>query len=193
MSSWSLQLLRPGSWWVVSLTFREFFKIISRKCTIPKITWWEFQAETLYVCPKQSHALGTHTTFQLEILTRNRILAIHKFWENILGEFAKRYWNNPLDSWDESMLKSILVTLLASRRFEWNFTQTIFKLILVTDDSGISCEIALRLMSLDLPDDNSTLVPVMAWGQQATSHYLSQCWPRFMLLYGTTKPQAWVN
>ena len=43
---------------------------------------------------------------------------------------------------------------------------------------GISYEIALRWMPLDLTDDKSTLVQVMAWCQTAPSHYLSQCWPR---------------
>ena len=38
--------------------------------------------------------------------------------------------------------------------------------------------------------DKSTLVQVMAWCRQATSHYLSQCWPRSMLLYGITRPQC---
>ena len=33
-------------------------------------------------------------------------------------------------------------------------------------------------MSLDLNEDKSTLVQVMAWCHQTTSHYLSQCWPR---------------
>ena len=33
---------------------------------------------------------------------------------------------------------------------------------------------------------------VMAWCCQATSHYLSQCWPTSKLLYGLTRPQ-WVN
>ena len=47
-------------------------------------------------------------------------------------------------------------------------------------------------MSLDLTDDKSTLVQVMAWCRQATSHYLSQCWPRSLWPYGVTKPQ-WVN
>ena len=47
-------------------------------------------------------------------------------------------------------------------------------------------------MSLDLTDDKSTLVQVMAWCRQATSHYLSQCWPRFMSPYGVTRSQ-WVN
>ena len=37
-----------------------------------------------------------------------------------------------------------------------------------------------------------TLVQVMAWCHQATSHYLNQCWPRSMSPYGVTRPQ-WVN
>ena len=56
----------------------------------------------------------------------------------------------------------------------------------------LSCEIALKWMSLDLIDDKSTLVQVMAWCHQATSHYLSQCWPRSLSPYGVTRPQ-WVN
>ena len=32
----------------------------------------------------------------------------------------------------------------------------------------------------------------MAWYRQATSHYLSQCWPRSMSPYGIARPQ-WVN
>ena len=35
---------------------------------------------------------------------------------------------------------------------------------------------ALRWMPHDLTDDESTLVQVMAWCRQATSHYLSKCW-----------------
>ena len=46
-------------------------------------------------------------------------------------------------------------------------------------------------MSLDLTEDKSTLVQVMAWCRQATSHYLSQCWPR-SVSYGVIRPQ-WVN
>ena len=39
--------------------------------------------------------------------------------------------------------------------------------------------------------DMLTLGQVMAWCHQATSH-LSQCWPRFILLYAVIRPQ-WVN
>ena len=47
-------------------------------------------------------------------------------------------------------------------------------------------------MPLDFTDEKSTLVQVMAWCRQATSHYLSQCWPRSMSPNGVTRPQ-WVN
>ena len=47
-------------------------------------------------------------------------------------------------------------------------------------------------MSLDSTDDQSTMVQVMAWCHQATSHYLNQCWPRSLSPYGITRPQ-WVN
>ena len=47
-------------------------------------------------------------------------------------------------------------------------------------------------MSLNFTDDQPTLVQVMAWCCQATSHYLSQFWPRSLSPYGVTRPQ-WVN
>ena len=59
----------------------------------------------------------------------------------------------------------------------------IFKLILLNGGWGISYEIAIRWMPLNLTDDKSTLVLVMAWCCQATSHYLSQCWPRSLSSY----------
>ena len=60
------------------------------------------------------------------------------------------------------------------------------------DGWGISCEIALIWISLDFTDDQSKLFQVMAWCCQATSHYLSQCWPRSLLPYNVTRPE-WVN
>ena len=70
---------------------------------------------------------------------------------------------------------------------------SIFKLILMSDGWGIFCEIALRWQLLNLTGDTSSLVQVMVWCRQATSHYLSQCWPSSsMSPYDVTKPQ-WVN
>ena len=84
------------------------------------------------------------------------------------------------------------INSLAPGKFEWNFRYLILQIISVIDGWGIPCELALRWMSLDFTDDKSTLVQVMAWCRQATSHYLSQCWPRSLPPYGVTRSR-WVN
>ena len=83
----------------------------------------------------------------------------------------------------------VLFNSLAPGKFELNFRHVIFKPILVIDGWDIPCEIALLWMSLDITDDQSSLVLVMAWCRQATSHYLSQCWPRSLSPFGVTRPQ----
>ena len=84
------------------------------------------------------------------------------------------------------------VNSLAPGKFEWNFRYLIFQIISVIDGWSISCELALKWMWLNFTDDKSTLVQVMAWCRLATSHYLSQCWPKSLSPYGVTRPQ-WVN
>ena len=62
--------------------------------------------------------------------------------------------------------------------------------VLWIDILGTSGEIAPRWM---LPNpDMSTLVQVMAWCQQATSHFMNQCWPRSLLPYCVIRSQ-WFN
>ena len=53
---------------------------------------------------------------------------------------------------------------------------------------SIACEIALRWMPQKTFEVMSTLVHVMT----VSSHYLSQCWPRFMKPYYITRPK-WVD
>ena len=81
----------------------------------------------------------------------------------------------PRDQW---------VNSLAPGRFYQSFSLVVFKFILAIDGWDISHEISSKWMSLDLTDDNSTLVQLMAWCRQATSHYLSQCWPRSVAIWG---------
>ena len=100
---------------------------------------------------------------------------------------TSHYLNQAQPSSSYGITRVWWVNSLAPGRFEWNSRSVSFKVISVIDGWEIICEIALRWMSLDLSDDNSTLVQVMAWCHQATSHYLNQCWP-----YGITRPQ-WVN
>ena len=97
---------------------------------------------------------------------------------------------------DEKMqqfcLLEMVLNTLVPWKFEGDFRRITFKLILVIDDWGISHEIALRQLSHVITDDKSTLVQVMAWWHQVTSHYLSQCWTSSVSRYGITMPQ-WVK
>ena len=74
-----------------------------------------------------------------------------------------------------------LINSLAPGKFEWHFRYLIFQIISVIDGWGISCELALRWMSLNLTDDRSPLVQVP-----------EPSWPRSLSPYGVTRPQ-WVN
>ena len=98
-------------------------------------------------------------------------------WCTYLYSKSSCYWEKDWFEWLHPEEK-MLLNSLAPGRFKVNFRWVIFKLNLVVNGWGISCETAVRWMSLDLTDDKSTLVQVMAWCHQATSHYLSQCWPR---------------
>ena len=69
-----------------------------------------------------------------------------------------------------------------------NLNKILDEPITVIEGWDTCCEIALRRMSLDLTDGKSILLQVMAWCRQATSHYLSQCWPSFLSPYGVTSP-----
>ena len=88
-----------------------------------------------------------------------------------------------------SVRKPQWVNSLAPGRPRCHFKTAIFNLVLLTGIFTLSKDNVLRWMPRDLTDDNSTLVQVMAWCRQATSHYLSQCWPSSMSPYGVTRPQ----
>ena len=90
-------------------------------------------------------------------------------------------------------MRYIFINSLVPGRFEWNFRYIISKVISVIGCWGISCEIAIRWLPLDLTDDDeSTLVQVMARCRKATSHYPSQCWPRSMSPYVVIR-RRWVK
>ena len=67
----------------------------------------------------------------------------------------------------------------------------IFKFILLVDIMSTSSKIDLRWVPQN-PIDKYTLVQVMAWCNQATNQYLSQCSPWYMSPYGIIWPR-WVQ
>ena len=89
-------------------------------------------------------------------------------------------------------LLSIWFNSLAPGRSECDSKTGIFNLVLLIGIFRSPHDHALRWMPQDLTDDKSTLVQVMAWCRQATSHYLSQCWLSPLSPNGVARPQ-WVN
>ena len=90
------------------------------------------------------------------------------------------------------MFLRVWLKLNGPRRPGCHFKTAIFNLVLLIAIFRFAKDNALRRMLQDLTDDKSTLVQVMTWCRQATSHYLSQCWPSSMSPYDVTRPQ-WVN
>ena len=128
--------------------------------------------------------VSTGSGDDMSVRSQQAIIWIDADWTllcpHLLKSNTKGLWMNAFNS-------------SAPGRFQFNlFRLVIFKLTLVNGGWGISYEIALRWMPLDLTDDKSTLVQVMTWCCQTTSHYLSQCWPKSMSPNGVTRPQ-WVN
>ena len=143
-----------------------------------KASHWNFsRAATLHLCNmadrgeklQQPHCYHPFSDSRDTYLTKNH-------YENYSPKMVP---TNPTGSW-------------TTGRFHFNIRKAIFKLTLVNGGWGISYEIALRWMPQDLTVDKSTLVQVVAWCRQATSHYLSQCWLRSMSPNGVTRPQ-WVK
>ena len=80
------------------------------------------------------------------------------------------------------------INSLVPERFELHFRNVIFKLILAIDGYGLSCEIALWWIPLDLTD-KSTLVQVKAARQQAITWAQ---WPSSKSSFGIIRSQ-WVK
>ena len=81
---------------------------------------------------------------------------------------------------------------LAPKRSRCNSKIGIFDLVLLIGVFRSSHDSTLQSMPHDLTDDRSTLVQVMAWCRQATSHYLSQCCLMASLGHNELRVRDWV-
>ena len=110
-----------------------------------------------------------------------------------MTEHAKSHYLN--QCWPSTVrhicgTKGRSVKPLAPGRCGSNFKSVIFKHKKQIKFMSSFPEIALMWMPQN-SIDKSTLVQVMAWCHQAPSHYLSQCWPRSVWLYGITMLTHW--
>ena len=91
-----------------------------------------------------------------------------------------------------SRICPIFIGHLTPRTCGSNLKSMNYKLILQNSNLNAHCGIALRWMLPNLTNEKLTLVQVMAWCCQATSHFLNQCWPSSVWLSGVMWPQ-WVK
>ena len=77
-------------------------------------------------------------------------------------------------------------------RFGCDFKCINFKHNMEIESVNIWVNITMEWMPEYIVDSKPTVVQVMAWCREATSHYLNQCWPQFPTPYGVTRPQ-WVK
>ena len=91
----------------------------------------------------------------------------------------------------KKLCHDVFINSLAFGRSHYNFGSKILKFIPMNSSLGACWEIALRWLPQNL-SNVVNMVQVMAWCHQATSHYLNQCWPRYLTSYGITRPQ-WVK
>ena len=116
-----------------------------------------------------------------------QVMAWHRSGDKPLSEPMMACLNDAYIMTHICVTRPHWVNSLAPERCRNNFTSVFFKLILGIDI--LSTEICLWWVPQNPINDKSTLFQVMYWCCQATSHYLSQRWPRSMSPYGIIKPQ----
>ena len=161
-------------------------------------------------CSEELGKLGLAPNYSIEIKS---VFFLLMLWHRCgLDHHQVWYWPNKMDRCEvqgpfQYPIKPLLVrslwaaksrdlTNLPFGRCSCDLKLVMFKLIskIHVVIMSISFEIVLWWMPPNLTDDKSRLVQVhvIIWCCQATSHYLSQCWPRSMLPYGVIRPQ-WVK
>ena len=114
-------------------------------------------------------------------------------WHNqVTSHYLNQCWLGYWHIYVSLSLNELILNLLDPGGCGFNLKCVMFKCIVVISFISISSAIAFRSMAQDPTDEKSKLVQVMAWCHQATSHYLNQCWLRFVAPYGVTRPQ-WVR
>ena len=115
------------------------------------ITCYLVFLEHIHFCWNTSNSNIVHLLLLGCILYITSYLALPSLWGIFLYIFI-----GPWESWGK-------------------FIQSILELILMIIGWGITCEIVLRWMTVNITHDKSILVQVMAWCHQATNHELIQC------------------
>ena len=127
------------------------------------------------------NAFSSMKIYELKFVPKGRIINIPALVQIMAW---CRLGNKPLS---ERMMVGLLTHICVTRP-QWVKSVT-FKHMFGIKSLSTSCEFAPRWIPLNTFDGKSAFDQVMACCSLATRHYLSQCWPRYLWLYGLTMPQ----
>ena len=77
--------------------------------------------------------------------------------------------------WD-NVNKEIIINILRQRPNGQRFPDDILKGIFSNENVCIASKMLLKFVTMGPVNNIPSLVQIMAWRRQATSHYLNQCW-----------------
>ena len=188
-----------SSWirrWMVTLECFHYICIL-RTINVGNQFYSNMSVVSIFIIVKDSDAYKYWG--KTSIITEVWWMSIHEFLFPFNCKLGLK-WKRKLDFlWNVNLCTKVgyiwemcewLVTInsLALGRSECDSKNVIFNLVLLTGIFRFSHDNALRWMPQDLIVDKSTLVQVMAWCHQATSHYLSQCWFSSLSPNGIARP-----
>ena len=126
-----------------------------------------------------THMYEFHSRFHCSLFLRFELAIIFQHWLRLwLG--ADQATSHYLNQW-WLVYRSIYASLGLSElthlssslgRYGCNFKNIILKLIIQNNN--------FQTGKITFTNQKSTLIQIMAWCHHATSHYLSQCWPKSM-------------
>ena len=158
--------------------FTFFFTILS----INPLDWVQWGDDVIW---REFHSSQNSTKLCAVLSTTTRVPALDRLhsWGSYRN-YLNQCW------WRYGLTRPQWVNSLTPGRPRCHCKTAIFNLVLFIG-IFISCKVnAMRWMPRDLTNDKSTLVQLMAWCRQATSHYLNQCWPRSQPPFGVIRPQC---
>ena len=130
-----------------------------------KVVHWGLECMNYFVyAPSQ-----WETTLQYNVVS-------HFNWLGTCTQWSLWVWLTHYPLWDVALISQVYIS---------NTTWWLISWI-------IEINITMEWITEDLVDGQSTLIQVMAWCRQATSHHLNQCCPRFPTPYGATTPHRLV-
>ena len=105
----------------------------------------------------------------------------------VAGDLWCHMWCHYNDQWQRTASCKLItpINILRTRKNGRHFADVIFKHIFLNENIWIPIKISLKFVPKGSINNIPTLVQIVAWGIQATSHYLNQWWLIYRRIYAS--------